>query len=269
MVATQGPSGAQAPRANQQSTEQVPEKQEEGLLPEMKEIVMGLRVNRNANSVGVPLIGHALFTHTSPARAYPIGSTWAWGVKGRPLAFVKVFSRSPQNTRWTFCCALTSTEPIRMYHDDVKTWYPEVADIKFKAFPTAPLPANTESLRLRQMKHLVQLFKGHEFWRPGNSRYELHVKVQPVHRYRDPEHGIADGAVFVVAHEVEPEILLLVEANEKADGHWQYGAIAIGSAEFHLELNGEEVYRRPRASNGYLGLPTDTYYAFTRIIPRS
>lgn len=263
MVATQSPAVAQDPPTKQQSVKN----QDEGLLPAMQEIVTGLRVVRNANDVGVPRIGHALFMHTSPARAYPIGSTWAWGVKGRPLAFVKVFSRNPQNTRWMFCCALTSTESIRMYHDDVKIWNPQAADIEFKAFPDAPLPAKSESHRMRQMKYLAQLFTGHEFWRPGNSRYELHVKVRPVHRYRDPEHGIADGAVFVVAHEVEPEILLLVEANEKADGYWQYGAIAIGSAEFHLELDGEEVYTRSRASNGYLGLPTDTYHAFSRNIP--
>ena len=260
VLACQSLASAQTLPAKQQSTNQ----QEEDLLPRMKEIVTGLRVVRKADDVAVPVIDRALFIHTSPARAYPVGSTWAWGVSGRPLAFVKVFSRNPQNTRWTFCCALTSTEPIRMYYDDVKTWYPESPTIEFKPFPSAPRPANTESLRMRQMKHLAQLFRGHEFWRPGNSRYELHVKVQPVHRYRDAQRGVIDGAVFVVAHEVEPEILLLVEAKEKADQYWQYGTIAIGSAEFHLKLNGEEVYTRSRASNGYVGLPTDTYHAFSR-----
>ena len=49
-----------------------------------------------------------------------------------------------------------------------------------------PPPADAkEPGRLRQIKEIARRFTAHEFWDPDNSRFELRLLVQPVHRYRD------------------------------------------------------------------------------------
>ncbi len=69
-----------------------------------------------------------------------------------------------------------------------------------------------------------------------------------------------DGAVFIMAHEIEPECLLMIQAVEvNGEAVWQYGTLAVGSAEFHIELDGKEFYTRAWAKNDR-GLPTESYY---------
>ena len=47
---------------------------------------------------------------------------------------------------------------------------------------------------------------------------------QPVHRYEAKESGILDGALFVFAQGVNPEVLLLIEAQSiGVESNWWYG----------------------------------------------
>jgi hypothetical protein len=110
------------------------------------------------------------------------------------------------------------------------------------------------------MRVFLRRFGGHQFWSPGRSRHELRLIPQPVLRYEDANESVVDGAVFILAHETEPECVLMFEAVRSTEGLvWQYGAIAIGSAEFHIELDAQEFYTRAWAVNN-LGLPTESYY---------
>jgi len=57
-------------------------------------------------------------------------------------------------------------------------------------------------------------------------------------------------------------MLLVLEATQDDDGRsWRYAFAPIGSAEFHAQLNGVEVWSLPRAP-GVVGRITDSYRMF-------
>ena len=72
-----------------------------------------------------------------------------------------------------------------------------------------------------------------------------------------------DGAAFVLAHGTNPEVIQLIEARGGSGRatEWRYSLARMGSAEFHVELDGAEVWSRPRTP-GVVGFPTDPYWLF-------
>jgi hypothetical protein len=105
-------------------------------------------------------------------------------------------------------------------------------------------------------------FAAHQFWDPNNTRSELRLLVQPVHRYQDDDALVLDGAVFVLAHGTNPEVLLQIEAvSVKGGPLWKYSLVRLGSAEMHVELDGREVWTVPRTP-GVVGRPDDPYWLF-------
>jgi hypothetical protein len=137
-----------------------------------------------------------------------------------------------------------------------------VPGVKFRSFTNSPEVATTERARLLQMRSLARRFTAHQFWDPNNQRFELRLLARPVHQYRDPESGLLDGAIFIFTHGTNPELLLLIEAlQSRSSASWQYALVRIGSAEFHAELDGQEVWQEPRAP-GVIGRPTDPYCMF-------
>jgi hypothetical protein len=131
------------------------------------------------------------------------------------------------------------------------------------AIANAPAPGAKETQRLRQAREIARRFTAHEFWDPDNSRSELRLLAQPVHRYSDEKDGLQDGAAFVLAHDTNPEIVLLVEALGKdlETARWHYSLARLGSAEIHVELEGKEVWKCLRAA-GVVGSPSEPYWLF-------
>ena len=136
-------------------------------------------------------------------------------------------------------------------------------------FPSAPLPAEDATKRLRQMRELVRPIKAYEYFKPRNQpkpeRYELRVLPQPVHRYADAKSGLIDGGMFIIAYGLNPEIVLLLEARSEgsAEPAWHCGFAPIALAELHVELDDNEIWsHRGGRSKG----PDDTYWLFTRPI---
>ena len=210
----------------------------------------------------VELIDRALLTYSDPVRANVHGTVWAWGREGRPLALVEVFQPT-SGTQWVHAITLTSTDRVVATVSERQTWSPSTTGIQFQAIPSAAQPAERDVARLGQLKDFARKFDAHEFWDPDNSRYELRLLVQPIHRYRDPEHKTIDGAVFLLAHGTNPEVVLLIEAQGEtvASSEWRYGLVRLGSAELHVELDGKEVWHEPRTP-GVSGKPTDPYWLF-------
>jgi hypothetical protein len=211
----------------------------------------------------VPLLERSLLNFGDSARANQNGSLWAYGREGRPLAIVELFRGTNPGDAWVHAITLTGDERVIVKTPAGTDWRPARLQIEPAAIPGAPPPEATEARRLRQMKDLSRRFTAHEFWDPDNSRFELRLLVQPVHRYRDPRRGIHDGAVFVLAHGTNPEVLLLIEAlgTELSAARWHFSLARLGSAELHVALDGKEVWRRDRAP-GITGQPSDPYWLF-------
>jgi hypothetical protein len=257
--ATWMPAFAQPARISEDPDERQAERLQ--LMEEMRAEIESLKIVRVTGSTRQELQPRErpLFRHNSPTRQYDDGSLWTWSTEGRPIVFAKLFLPGGAGSRqWIWSCAATA--PIEAFRQGSRVWYPREGGVAFLPLEDSRPPAESEAARMRQMRVLLRRFSGHQFWTPGRSRYELRAIPQPVLRYKDALESVIDGAAFLMAHETEPECVLLLEAVSGSDGTvWRYGAIAIGSAEFHIELDGREFYTRAWASNN-LGRPEESYY---------
>jgi hypothetical protein len=211
----------------------------------------------------VPLLDRPLLTYGDSARANTNGTLWAYGTSGRPLAILELYQGSATDTRWVHAVSLTGTSTVTMKTPLAATWSPASTQIEPAPFDKAGAPLDREQRRTRQLKELARRFSAHEFWDPDNSRFELRLLEQPVHRYKHPEAGLHDGAVFILAHGTNPEVILLIEALGKTPeaARWHYSLARLGSAELHVELDGKEVWTR-RRTPGIVGQPSDPYWLF-------
>ena len=210
----------------------------------------------------IELIEHPLLTFGDAARANENGTLWAWKKSGRPLALLELYQPS-EGESWVHAISLTGMETVLLNSPHSMRWTPQIVQFELHKIPDAERPAEKNAQRLRQMKDLARRFTAHEFWDPKNSRFELRLLVQPVHRYASPSDGLHDGAVFVLAHGTNPEVLLQIEAVGKTlkEAEWQFSLARTGSAEMHVELDGKEVWTVERVRN-VVGQPTDPYWLF-------
>lgn len=197
------------------------------------------------------------------ARGNTNGTLWVYGKTGRPLAFVELYKGIEPNSQWCHAATLTGTRQVVLTTPLVSRWMPETTQIEPVLFPEVATPEAKESLRLRQLKELALKFSAHQFWDPDNSRFELRLLVQPVHRYSDPNAGIQDGAAFVFANGTNPEVIVMIEALGKdvKSSRWHYSFARLGSAEMHVKLDNQEVWKRDRTP-GVIGTPRDPYWMF-------
>jgi hypothetical protein len=232
-------------------------------LKEASEHMQLLEMISASGEKAVPLIDRPLLTFGDSARSNENGTLWAWGESGRPLAMVELYEPAAGDS-WVHALTLTSTEKISLKTTSATKWEPGALQFRPQAIPDAPSPAAKEAQRLRQIKELARRFEAHEFWDPDNSRFELRLLVQPVLRYGDGKASIQDGAIFVMAHGTNPEVLVLIEAIGKSleESRWHCGFARLGSAEIHIELDGKEVWKVDRAE-GIVGAPVDPYWLFS------
>jgi hypothetical protein len=174
-----------------------------------------------------------------------------------------------ENQPWVH--ALTATSPRLGTMDDSAghRWTPRASHFVSTEIPEGGNVPDTAPQRLRRSKELSRRFSAHQFWDPDNSRSELRLLVQPVLRYRDEEAKVLDGAVFVLAHGTNPEVLLQIEAIAvEPQPVWKSSLVRLGSAEMHVELDGREVWTVPRTP-GVVGRPEDPYWLFITAKPVS
>lgn len=224
------------------------------------------RVSSSNEEQLVELIDQPLLTYGELTRQNEIGTLWAFGKAGRPIAFVELFRAPPEAGKesvWRHALTLTSLQTPVMTTPIGTDWSPQKAQIEPMMFEEAPAPHDKEALRLRQMKDLARRFTAHEFWDPNNSRFELRLLVQPVHRYSEPKERVHDGTVFVIAHGTNPEIILMIESlgDTLKESRWHYSLARQSSAELHVQLDAKEVWRQDR-TRGPLTKPTDPYWLF-------
>jgi hypothetical protein len=203
-------------------------------------------------------IPRPLFSYADSVRHIAEGGIWAWG-EGRPLAMIKSW-RNPDGRR-TRAFSLTSEDLVIARGPQARVWRPESSQAQSAPLAGAPAPDQTNSGRLRQLKEQARRFSAYERWDPENSRFEMRLLAQPVHRYRDEQRQIDDGAVFLLAVDNNPQIVLLIEilSAEPSGSRWQYLLARVSSAELHVALDGREVWADGRTP-GIVGRPTDSYW---------
>ena len=227
--------------------------------PERPAYIKSLVVLPEGAAESVASVERPLYRYADAARIIAEGAIWAWGSEGRPVAMAKCWKN--RNGTQTVAFSLTSDERVVARGPEGKVWRPQELQVEPAELMGAPPPDPKEAGRLRQLKEQARRFTAHEFWDPDNSRFELRLLVQPVHRYRDEKRKILDAAVFLLAYDNNPQVLLLIEMMNSPDGKakWQYLLGRVSSAELHVELDGREVWKQGRTP-GIIGTPTDPYW---------
>jgi hypothetical protein len=250
-----------AGRAKAQEPAPAEEPSSESLLEMAKQHMALFEMQRGRGDGAVQLVDRPLLTYGDSARVNKNGTLWAFGASGRPAAILELYQDT--GTRWVHAVTLTGASSVTMKTPVAAAWTPAETQIAPAPIPEADAPLDRELRRTRQLKELARRFTAHEFWDPDNSRFELRLLEQPVLRYKDAEAGIQDGAVFVLAHGTNPEVIVLIEAIGKTieEARWHYSLARLGSAELHVELDGKEVWKQGRTP-GIVGRPVDPYWLF-------
>jgi len=232
--------------------------QTDGQQETFPDYIRALRVVGPDDDKPIAPCRRALFSYADSARVIADGAIWSWG-EGRPVAMAKCWKN--RNGSQTCAFSLTSLEQVVITGPQAKVWIPMEIQVQPKELPGAPLPGEQAAGRLRQFKEQSRRFAAHEYWNPDNSRFELRLLVQPVHRYEDESRSILDGAVFLFASDNNPQILLLIEIVKAGQGktQWQYLLARVSSAELHVVLDGKDIWQQDRTP-GIVGKPTDFYW---------
>ncbi len=194
-------------------------------------------------------------------RANDKGRVWIWQDRGRPQAIMELY-RAADGRSWVNVIHSLSVDKLAGdFGAGAPVWSTEQPGIRWSDFPDAAIPADRANVRARQIKDLAQKFSAHEFWDPNNSRYELRLLVQPVHKYSAPDAGLMDGAVFLICHENNPEVVLLIESVKLKDEQprFRYALARLGHAELHVEFDTKEVWQQPRVKDT---AARDPYFLF-------
>jgi len=238
-----------------------PEAAESLLQKEPRSIAEGVKLSAvvGGKEDKLELVGQPVLKYGDITRDNEHGSLWIWQRDGRPEAVMELY-RGAGKKFWVL--VTHSLAVHRLKGDLVGTgtlWTPREADLQWTDMPQAPVPAERDAARLRQLKDLAQRFTAHEFWDPNNSRFELRLLVQPAYKFTSPGSSVIVGAVFLLCHENNPEVVLMIEAVPvpEAEPVFRYGLARLGHAELHVELDGREVWQKQRISTM---TPDDPYF---------
>jgi len=220
----------------------------------------------DGSEVRAELVEKPVLRWNDAPRDHPDGSLWIWESRGRPVAILEIYPKPIDDPRISHCGHSLSTAPTKISSARGVSFSATDPGVAFTVVSDAPTPADTETARSRQFKEIARRFSAHEYWLPGDTRYELRLLTQPVHRYQSRDAGILSGAVFVFCHSTNPETAMLIELAKEgaAAPKWRFALARIGHAEFHVLLDDKEVWTVPRADR----VPaSDAYWGFVLPAP--
>lgn len=209
----------------------------------------------------VDLVERPVLRFADVPRGCQDATVWVWGRQGRPAALMSL-ELYPNTPDWGYGLTSLCDGPIVADCGRGTRWATTKPGFQPLTFPEAPEPADTAPKRLRQIKELSHRFAAHEFWDPDNQRSELRLLTQPVHQYDDAQAGILDGALFIISHGTNPEIVLAIEAvrdNDRSFATWRYALMRLSHAELRVRLDDREVWRQPRLEGRFFDKPYCAY----------
>jgi hypothetical protein len=218
------------------------------------------------------LLAEPIYRFDDPARTFSDGTLWAFGKSGRPDALLCLSLEKNDRGKLKWIHELTSlssglVEASSRHRSGPWAWNPKEPGIVLKPISKDQPPADDERKRLRQMREIARRFKVFESLDPARNdpsdRFELRLLPQPALRYRDPQGGLVDGAIFLLAYGRNPELALLIEARRQGTGEaaWFYGLARIGAARFRVSIDDREVADMPKP---VIAGPGNTYFLFDR-----
>ena len=172
------------------------------------------------------------------------GGVFIWTHQGRPAAVASIFKWYTPRDEMRFEVQSLSTEPLVGILGTEEVWKSSRAGVDFKPVPGAPAPATTAASRLIQMRTISSEFSTEQTDRDDESKRQMRLLTQPVFRYASQPQQVTDGAMFAFVHGTDPEVLLLLEAQETDRGglEWRYALARMNSTAFSVKYKDNEVW---------------------------
>ena len=164
------------------------------------------------------------------------GSIFVWLDGSRPAVVASLFTYvyKEQVFRRHEVISLSSKSLVASLGGQ-PVWTPDPADLKGTVVAQDSEPAATEPRRLTQMRSIARNLSG-KHHSPDTGASELRLLPQPLIRYKSPELGILDAALFSFAVGTDPEILVMIEARIDEKGK-QWVVVPFRSHYDALDMN--------------------------------
>ncbi len=173
-----------------------------------------------------------------------MGAVFVWNFKGRPEIIGCIGSHQLRSGEVRVfhefhSLATQPLQPLRIRTGEL--WEPK--GVPLTPVEESPRPSDSERLRLTQMRNIAREFKG--WMKDREDTTELRLLPQPLVRYKAPDRGIVDGAIFAFVWKgTDPEVLLVLEARKSKDEvQWQYALARFNWREMWVERKEKELWR--------------------------
>lgn len=173
-----------------------------------------------------------IFVWTRDGRPEVIGGIGSWPESGRRNMFHEFHT-------------LASDPLPEVAIGDVAQWSPAEGQVELRALEGAAPPAESESLRLVQMRRLAARFEPHMQAQAGDE--VLRLLPRPLYRYPKRSGDVVDGALFGYVFSTtgtDLDFVLLLECRTTESGPvWHYTPARFTRRELWLLYDGQEVWR--------------------------
>jgi hypothetical protein len=192
------------------------------------------------------------------------GDVFVWTYQGRPEIVGCILASKKEGDSRTIGHEFHSLalKPLPRIPTIAGSWQAKEG-VSLLPVEDAPKPAETEVLRLTQLRKLAREFTvsmEHE-----GQPWELRLLPQPLYRYSSPERGIIDGAIFayVWTKGTDPEFLLVLECrkNEPAPA-WSWVPVRFTTRALTVTQSDKQVWSCPAGPGWVQGERYETYVSF-------
>jgi hypothetical protein len=198
------------------------------------------------------------------------GALYVWEQQGKPVVLGSIFTFEYDSQ--VLCrheMISLADGPLTATLDSIVVWNPLQSGMDWRPIEQPATAATSANRRLIEMRSIARQFSG-ELKIPNAQPSKLTLLPQPLHRYQAPEQGVIDGAIFSFAVGTDPEILLVIEANDR-DGKsgYRYSPVRAHYHELELAKDGVNVWKAPMeialemTSAGERPFCNQPYFSFT------
>lgn len=180
-----------------------------------------------------------------------LGSVFTWTRLQRPEVVGTIFTSDGTKEQIAACEEFYSfsSEQLLLRSGRGNIWRPAPSEI-MQRIPDAPIPSQSQQGRRLQIRNMSRQFSGRM-----NRRGEFHplrLLPRPIYQYESDDPEILSGALLVlVAYNTDPDILLLIEARQTAEGpRWFFQPARFSDKSLWLTFEERDIWISLRLGHG-------------------
>ncbi|HUG67848.1 MAG TPA: hypothetical protein VMM76_08850 [Pirellulaceae bacterium] len=180
-----------------------------------------------------------------------LGSVFTWTRLQRPEVVGTIFTSDGTKEQIAVCEELYSfsSEQLQLRSGRGTLWRPAPGE-NMRRIPDAPIPSESQQGRRLQIRNMSRQFSG-RMNRRGEP-HPLRLLPRPIYQYESDDPNILSGALLVlVAYNTDPDILLLIEARQTAEGpRWFFQPARFSDKSLWLTFKESDIWISLRLGHG-------------------